>query len=241
MDGKQEVPDNPMEPIISPSQTWGVESWYEPAEQSEVPFAPLPPLAGSSLSEYQKEFVFFTPALLYLYGGFTNNILQDFVAQYEQGSSFTVAFFAYQAKQPIFQGLEIKADMSWNYYLFGVRRIHWLAFESFMLSLALVNKDLLIRVGLQEIEIADPMLLGRYSVVPTNPPLVTVIGFGVNSTEGAVAFEPGDHPLLDPPKIAFHEPQNDHLVFVKAMRQGENPHDAVAKWRMERGNKNSDA
>ena len=237
-----QVPDNPMEPIVSPRDTWGMEDWYTPVADNEICFAPLPTVAGASLAEYQQEFRFFTPALLYLYGGFSNNIFQDFVNQYQHTTNLRIAFFVYQAKHPIFQGLEAGTDPVWNYHLFGLRRVHWTAFESFMLSVALAKMEegVLIRIGYQEVEIADPIVLDRQRIVPTNLPLVTVVSYGVNSTKGAVALRSGTHPLMDPPRIAFHEAQQDHMAFARALWRGQNPHDAMAKWRMEQdGDKNS--
>lgn len=227
----------PLEDVLGNRESWGTGLWYEKAAEQRLECRPLfdsvarPASLPASLRSLQEQFVFYTPALLYLYGGFDNAILLDFMEQYK----FKCVFHYFHSQTRLFQVLDTPGDSQWNHCLFAVEVVHWLPFREFMQSVVLANRSRghVICVGSQELEIVDPLAIAGKVVLPEPLPLATVVAFGVNGNKGAVAFGPGTHPLTDPPKVAFHEPQQEAVVYSEALLSGANPHDAVEKWKHE--------
>lgn len=227
-------PDLDLSDVVAKRQPlWGIREWYTPSDEGGVPHELLPVPPGATAEEIQKDFALYTPALLYLYGGFSDKLFWDFLQQYD--GAISAKLYHWATKQPVFRAANASED-PWTRYIFAVNRMFWSHLQEFMLSVAVceTREQLLVRVGMQEMEIADPFV----DHSPTkDPTLTTITVFGVNSTTGAVAFEPGTHPFTDPPRVAFHEPQHEHMVYSQAFFAGRNPVDAVMKWEAEREKK----
>lgn len=129
----------------------------------------------------------FTPAALYLHGGWTDQLWCDYMAA--QGD---VVFYHDRFGSKIFSGLELGSDSDWNYVLWAVERRYWESLVNFCCSIVTVGQRLgpWRGVGLQYLRVLDPLNL----VNPTQT--MTVGAFGVRGPNRCLAFTQALFPRL---------------------------------------------
>lgn len=172
------------------------------------------------LAELLPEYAFFTPALLYLKGGFRDTPLADF--SHQTGCVYYYKKFA----RPIFQGLESDTgDPDWNFVLWACSRSLWPALANFLVSLTLVDPERrnVVGVGEQAMAVADPLLADSNSLVTGVRSLIPVTGFGVNGNCGRWALQPPRQPLIEKPVLLTAGPDPEMILFARALRLGANP------------------
>ena len=162
------------------------------------------PRLADRLSQFPK-YKFFTPALLYIHGRFTDAVLQ----QFRQEMNLDVSYMLHEFKHFIFTGFEdCHGHQGWNRTLWAVEASLWPAFEAFMLSTVISDPKagLLYRTGVQDITIADPLFSERHPI-SADIPRTTIAVFGVDGSDVAVAVTPS--PFESPwmlPRLSFHPP-----------------------------------
>lgn len=177
---------------------------------------------AKSLRDLEPEYAFFTPAVLYLYGGFRDAPLADFV----HGNP-GAQFFYHKFPRAMFRGLDARSngDTAWNYVLWAVRRDYWAAFAAWMVGTTLTYAEdkMVIRVAEQAVVVTDPLgdPLGYY---PAGPAKVTVAAFGLYGSRFVIAIAPD----ADKPRVHVGDPAPDMAVFAAALYGGDNPLDAVS-------------
>ena len=180
--------------------------------------------SAESLAPFEREYAFYTPALLYLFGRFYDGPLNDFSANHKLENCYMYHKF----DAPIFSGFSNGGPPDWNYALWAMRREHWSRFESFILSLAFhhPSERNVIRFGVQHTEVLDPLAVSRsHGVVDAaKAPLVKISVFGVNASWGCVATDrvPVDPPLSRErlcamPRMRMFAPLEHMLRFAAAI------------------------
>jgi len=182
---------------------------------------PLRVGAATRLADLAEEYAFFTPAVLYLHGGFTDAPLADLLA-----ARPAVRFFFRKFARPLFRGLKAPSNGNpdWNFALWAVERAHWPAVADWLVSLTFTYAQTreVAGVGQQELTIADPLAADRMGVYAPPPPVV-VGAFGVNGSRGVAYLAAGDGTVLRPPRLAFGPPSAEMAAFGKALYGGDDP------------------
>lgn len=129
-------------------------------------------------------YVWFTPAALYLWGRFTELQLGDLV------ESTALRIFWYRFDRPLFAGFEVGGDKDWNHTLWAVEAESWEKLVDRMLELMLLDRPSksVYRYALQQLSIADPLVVDSAVISSTTPPRTVVYAFAVNSDRHQLAF-----------------------------------------------------
>lgn len=185
--------------------------------------------SAESLKALQEEWVFYTPAILYLHGRVNDAPLADFINSDSPGAHFCFKKFDYA----MFRGLSSRdGDSAWNYVLWAMRKPYWDRFVNWMLSIGLTYADTktAARIGLQELQVLDPVAYGRTKEVST----LDIYSFGLTSNVSQVALSPSTDVLLSPPGLHVALPKEDMTVFAASLFSGRNPLNDVSNHRREK-------
>lgn len=174
-----------------------------------------------NLRGFAEEFAFFTPAILYLRGGFRDAPLADL--SYMTGVN--VRFYYRKFARPIFRGLDSRdGDKDWNHALWAVRREHWRLVSDWLVSITLTYSEVgeVAGIGEQRLVVTDPLAVERTVIYHGGLPTLEVSAFGINGSKFRAYLKPG----ADLPGLAFDPPAEDMRVFAAALYGGGNPVDA---------------
>ena len=175
--------------------------------------------AAHRLSEFPN-FKFFSPALPYLHGGFTDEPLLVFMSELGR----EVKFLHRRFRRPLFCGMEAPAgDPAWNYVLWAVAIDVWRALDNFLLSVVTTHtpSHAVYRLGVQDVVIADP-LEAEQLLLSGQPTPFSVAVFGVDSNRGVMALDVPPT-LLSMPIARRHKPQGRTKRFANALFGMEDP------------------
>ena len=183
---------------------------------------------ATRLKDLSREYAFYTPALIYMKIRLMGrDPMSQFIAEYGK----QVVPFSLKFAKPVFHGLNLDRDTSWNYVLFGVEREHWEAYKSFMGTMAFTDRQLkfFTRIRTKEIVIADPLFFERATVLPARLPLLDLTVFCLDSNQGCAWIEMGVNPLLDLPQLTTTDNvYPDTAAFAKAvLTDAANPYAAA--------------
>jgi hypothetical protein len=180
---------------------------------------------AATLAELCLEYVFYTPALIYMK---VRLMGRDPFAQFIQEYQREVIPVSMRFNKPIFSGLSLGGDTSWNNVLFGMEVSHWDAFVAFMGTMAFLDRDLgfMARVRTKTFMIADPLYFEKAIALPREMPVVPINVFCLDTNKGCAWIEPGVHPLLDLPELkTTAKVFDDTALFAKAvMGEQDNPY-----------------
>lgn len=111
---------------------------------------------AKALGNLCAEYTFYTPALLHLYARLTFDPLVEFYHDYKKDFKVFTRTFA----EPLFKGLAMPDDASWNHVLYAIGNDAWPAFQNWLRALTMVDRerDLLLRVRVSPLDITDPLL-----------------------------------------------------------------------------------
>jgi hypothetical protein len=176
--------------------------------------------AAEGLHRFTDQVQFFSPALLYLYGRFTDEPFVQFMA--EQGE---IKLMHHHFKQPIFLGFEAgDGDKAWNHVLWGVLKEHYEALENYILSVVLtsVEERWMARVGAQDVTILDPLQIDKQKIINLEVPTIPIVVWGLDTNHLALSVETENGDPFLRPKIRTHEPQPETVAEANAMYTGKN-------------------
>lgn len=180
------------------------------------------------LGSFTERFAFFTPAIPYLWGRFSDQLLFHFLEL--QGCR--VDFFHMKFSRPLFQGMDApNGDQDWNHVLWAVEQHFWKPFEDHILASVCTDspQQIVIRYGAQDLLINDPLAVERQIIV-TTACQVPVTVFGVRSNRGTVAIK--EVPGLRP-QVVWHEPDKQCSLYANVMFQQRAAEQAVDLMRTE--------
>jgi len=189
--------------------------------------------AAAALGDVLDEYVFFTPASLYLHGYFCDAPLIDFV--WEMGGD--VRLYHRRFNRPIFRGLETRdGDKDWNHVLWAIKREFWANFNDFLISTVLSFREAtpphLSMFAEQEVTILDPLAVDRTVLYRADLPMLVVSAFCVNGSLGRTSFVEGKSALMDPPQLAQWPADGEVLAYADALFRGKgNPVNARLNYR----------
>lgn len=176
-----------------------------------------------NLRGFDAEYAFFTPAILYLHGGFRDAPLADLC--YMTGTD--IPFYYRKFGKPVFAGLEAPSNGNpdWNYVLWAVHKEHWPLVSDWLVSITLSYGELgeVAGIGQQELVVTDPLAAERTLVYHGGLPATKVTAFGLNGSRFRAYFRAAP---VGPPALVFDDPARDMQVFAQALHDGKNPVDA---------------
>lgn len=172
---------------------------------------------------FTDEVQFFTPALLYMYGRFTDEPLAQFMN--EQDGGLQVMHRRFQ--QPIFKGFEapMTGNKDWNYVLWGVVKEKYKALENYLLSVSFTAsaEGWLSRIGAQDVTILDPLAVDQATIVSLTAPRISIVVWGVDSSLAALSVEMSPGAVFEMPRLKRHPPQEETVAEAKALFAGRDP------------------
>ena len=176
-------------------------------------------LTGSAkfLSEMCGEYQFFTPAPLYLYAGFHDAPLVDFMHSVGQD----VVFYYLVFPNRVFDGLDAvsNGDRTWNYALWAIELPLWQRFSDFLVSTVLMDsaQKKVWGIGQQSLRIRDP-LAAPADFGGGNAPTIEITAFGINGGDYRAAFRVSGAV----PKLTKFPGDPAMVAYAKALYAGQN-------------------
>lgn len=181
------------------------------------------PSSATSLSLFP-QWVWYTVAPAALWGGLTDEVL----AAVQQVTNIT--YHQYVFDKPIFQGFTFGGRPHWNHSLWAVESEKWEALQDELLKVTLVDTEssTMVKYGLQELVIHDPLFADKKNIVSLKSPKATIYSFGVMSNKRTVAFNPAEG-LKKLPSVFTMKPEPSIVSLAdKALAEKRNA-EAVAK------------
>lgn len=163
------------------------------------------PERAEALHYTQERFVYWSPAALFLYGGFRVDMLADF----NQTCGVDLSYYHHRFDSAIFDGLHSRdGNRDWNHVLWAVDKEHWPGLLDHLCSLTLMNRQStsVVKYAMQEIHVTDPIATGKV-LSASSLPVMPVHFFGVktNHWTAAIDLETRSH-LLQLPALRFFDP-----------------------------------
>jgi len=176
---------------------------------------------GERLAQFSG-YRFFTLAIPYLYGRFTDQPLADFLSSC--GGNPHLMYYRFERR--IFDGLDAPdGDSEWNYVLFGIEREMYQALEEFILSVVLVDHPArqVFRIGAQDVTILDPLWHDRHPADMDKATAVEIVSFGLDATKWRLALQAASDWKSSRPALRSWPPDPTTLRYGEALFRGDNP------------------
>ena len=144
------------------------------------------------------KYVWYTPALMYLWGRFSDTPLIDITRR------TNCPILWYRFDEPIFRGLELGPDNSWNYMLWACPREHWDGLVDGVLETAQFDlpKRLLYTYALQVTKVYDPLVVDRQKFfIPGVTATLDINVFAVCTNKHQIVFRSESKPGVSPAPI----------------------------------------
>ncbi len=173
---------------------------------------------GASLRSLQDEYVLFTYAPLFLFGGLDMNPVQEWINLYDHQQ----VVFILPLEQPIFQFRRTESSR-FESVLWAVQKEFWSSLAMHIGSIGIVDrtKKVFSRVICQEIPVLDVNALSNDTVC-VEVPSALVYTFSVDSSKGCLAFVPATKLGVDKPRLTYRPPREETLRLAKALFKEEN-------------------
>ncbi len=164
---------------------------------------------ASSLGDVGDQYTWFSPAVIYRYGRFTDVNLSDLI----QILDFKI--FYYQFDKPIFT----RFGGEWDHLLWAMESEKWVKFCDKLLEIIQIDipNKLVYQYAMQEFEIWDPLFSDKNSgILDRRSPKCAVNMFVVLSNRLQLAFDT-KNTLLERPGVLRYPPSDVHVKAAKKL------------------------
>ncbi len=190
----------------------------EPLPEQGVPLRPLVPSDATTLQDLLADYVFYTPALLYL----ALPLVRDPFTDWRETVEETVVPLEFSADIALFSGL-MRADQfgiqQWNNRVLAMPKRHWPAFHSFMLTVAFRGhgERKLARVRSREVQVLDVLWFRKQIIHQATWQTVPVTAFCLDTDKGCMIIA-NRRPWPTPPELVI-SPQSypDTVALSEAL------------------------
>lgn len=150
---------------------------------------------ATCLADLEADYAFFTHALLFTHGYWSLDPIRDYIATQDPKCCPVVI----NTPSPIFKGLKVGMDDSWNHMFLAVLRTQWEGLRAFLGSLSAVdrNRKRYHRLVIQEFPAVDAMALEKATILPDPVPMVPMTFVALEGSWGTVGFAPAKKPPMD--------------------------------------------
>lgn len=197
--------------------------------------------SSATMRDLGRYYTFFTHGLFFTHGGMSpgsEDPLQDWVNRDDVATEPLILDFSI----PIFAGMgsDVTA-LTWSQRLLGVEREFWPYLRATLAGVAAVDRkrQRYWQATLQQITIADPLVLAKATVLPDPLPLVQVWVFGIDGSDGRSLFPEFTASAITQPTLATY-PANPAIVHIAKQLIGHDIEDIVEK-ELERGSSDTAA
>jgi len=158
-------------------------------------------------------YVWYSPALIYIWGRYSETNLADLVQQHD------AKIFWYKFEKPVFKGLTVNADPSWDYTLWAASEADWPKIVDTVLETVQfdIPRSKLYQYALQELQIYDPLFCDAKSIIGPTTPTVAVKTFAVLSNERQYAYDTRNKDVVSQPAVASFKPDLLHVEAGKRL------------------------
>lgn len=180
------------------------------------------PSRARTVWQFTDRYAFFSIAIPYLRGRFTERILVDLIETTGQPVHFLHAKF----DKPIFIGLDLpNGDKDWNHVLWAVEHAFWGPLVDQMCAATVKDRSrkFLATYPMQELTIIDPLFADKAVIYPAELPVLKIGCFGLKTNYETAYMATGDHPLTHPPRLATGEPYHQMRIMADAMFMDDDP------------------
>lgn len=157
-------------------------------------------------------YVWYTPALLYLWGRFTEINLADIVARTQ------LRIYWFRFDQPIFSGLSHNGDMTFDHLLWAAECEQWPKLVDAILET--VQFDLhakrVYHYATQEVQVVDPLAQDAKRITLAEMPQIAVNVFAVLTNEMQIAINNASQPFMRP-AVARFRPDALHIEEARRL------------------------
>lgn len=167
------------------------------------------------------DYVWYTPAMLYLWGKYSDVQLSDIVRLNN------IKVFWHKFEKPIFKGFTLNGDPSWNHALWAAESKDWEKIVQGILET--VQFDLkakkIYRYALQELNIYDPLFCDKQNVLNEKTPVIKINVFAVLANDKQYAFDlnsDNSKNVLTVPQVITFKPDNLHATAAKKLFENTN-------------------
>ena len=171
------------------------------------------------------QWVWYTVAAPVLWGGLDNEVLSSIQQETE------VTYHRKIFEKSIFAGFESQGNVAWNHMLWAAPQTDWPKLKAEFLGATLVDveRNLMVKFGLQELVIYDPLAIDKMSVIPPDPPTHLIYAFGVMSNQKTIAFR-ADQKLVEHPRVYTFKPEKDIIsLYGKTLKGQQNVADVASR------------
>ena len=181
-----------------------------------LPTRPLKISDKDTFSELSKEFTFFTPALLTLYG-----VLPfDAVTQFYQLNNLTEKPYAILTDEAIFSGLESNHTAElFNHFLMAVENKLWKELALHLGTLGSLDKDKKLYIGteIQQLDMVDYLALRRHSILPIKLPMFKVYAVALDGNKTCLQFIPATNPPIGKISLVRTSPRSNVIEYANTL------------------------
>jgi hypothetical protein len=190
----------------------GIGVSHEPVDRRQLKIS-----QAATLRDLSDEYAWFSLGPLYKYVRLMGrDPWGDFIDETGRDESYQLTL---RFTKPVFVGLEIGQDESWNHVLWAMKRDEWEEYCEWMGRLSFVDRDInmVTRLRTQEINIVDPIYLDRCAVLPLDVPTVPVTVFALDTNQGCVFVSHSSSPFAPPHVVETGEVLPDTRAWAQAI------------------------
>lgn len=170
----------------------------------------------ATFSELSKQYTFFTPALLMLYGNLPFDPIRAFYASKGIKSPPNVII----TEDPIFEGLQTE-EMGglFNHFLMAIENELWkdLALHLGTMGTMDVKSRHYLGTEIQKLQMADYLALAKTTVLPSPVPMFDVYTVALDGNKVCLQFLPAKKPPIDRISVARSAPNRNVIEYAETI------------------------
>jgi len=158
-------------------------------------------------------YVWYTPAIIYLWGRYSEVNLSDLVQRHD------IKIFWYKFEKPIFQGLTVGGDPSWNHTLWASEKSKWIKLVDGILETVQFDTvaKKIYQYALQNLTVYDPLFADKKVLISQDAPTINLNIFAVLSNDRQYAFDTRDKSVKMLPQVNTFKPDKIHVAAANKL------------------------
>lgn len=193
----------------------GVSVDVETPIADKIEAKPLKISDNSTFKELSKEYTFFTPAVLTIYGNLPFDVMSQFYLSNNIKSKPQVIL----TDEALFEGLDTKLTGSvFNHYLMAVENKIWKDLALYMGTIGITDKPSKSYLGteVQKLPMPDYLALRKHTVIPSPIPIFDVYTIALDGNKVCLHFVTGKNPM-DKIKLVRSAPRKKTVEYAKSI------------------------